>query len=828
MRIPFFLHQKKWIFLLLLLAFPLQSCSVNLPDLNFFAPTPQLPPAVSSQILPLGKVVFRAISPAGSPPGDLTLEILDEVTGLAMNPQRYEMTPKGDGKYELELLFPLGSVIKYRFLRGEFPFAVEYNARGEQVRYRIASISEPVEIEDLISSWTDFRYSGATGRIKGQVFNAANNSPFPNALVSAGGYQTLTASDGSFLLEGLPPGTHNLVVYSLDGSFKVFQQGALVAESATTPASIPVIESQFVNVTFILETPETNLRGLPVRMTGNIYSLGNTFADLGGGLSVIAARAPLLSIVADNTYAITLRLPVGLDLRYKYTLGDGFWNAEHNSNGGFVIRQLIIPPNDLTVNDRVESWQSGESAPITFIVQSPANTPVEDTVSIQFNPYAWTSPIPMWSLGNNQWLYVLYSPLNMFSALQYRYCRNDQCGFADDIATSGHQASGYPLQITTESQTIRDEIKAWQWWNTTTNATQIISPEILPRTVQFVTGIETSPHYQPTWQPYLFWGYNAVNLLQANTVIISPTWSYTRTSPPVFESVPGKDPLWIDLTQATQTSRQANLIPWLFPRIQPNAEIWSQPIDDFSWWENWFERYRIFAIHMADLAAQTNAPVLILGGSEVISALPDGKLDDGTSSGVPPFAAERWRQILSEVRQRYTGQVAWALPLDQDGIQPPDWLDMVDSLYVLVSAPLADSANASLDDLSLRAASVLDETLLPIHQTIQKPVFIAVNYPSYNGAAMECLPELCHLWDSQIPSAEVIAGLEMDMQEQVDIYTAWMTVINERDWISGFVSRGYYPPAALQDPSSSIRGKPASDVLWHWFSKVGNSSQPAP
>jgi hypothetical protein len=44
-----------------------------------------------------------------------------------------------------------------------------------------------------------------------------------------------------------------------------------------------------------------------------------------------------------------------------------------------------------------------------------------------------------------------------------------------------------------------------------------------------------------------------------------------------------------------------------------------------------------------------------------------------------------------------------------------------------------------------------------------------------------------------------------------------LAAINERPWITGFVSRGYFPAAILQDTSSSIHGKPAQDVLWFWF-----------
>jgi hypothetical protein len=44
--------------------------------------------------------------------------------------------------------------------------------------------------------------------------------------------------------------------------------------------------------------------------------------------------------------------------------------------------------------------------------------------------------------------------------------------------------------------------------------------------------------------------------------------------------------------------------------------------------------------------------------------------------------------------------------------------------------------------------------------------------------------------------------------------------INDRSWISGFVSQGFYPPLPLQDKSSSLHGKPASGVIWFWFPKL--------
>ncbi len=139
-----------------------------------------------------------------------------------------------------------------------------------------------------------------------------------------------------------------------------------------------------------------------------------------------------MALQPDGHYSATISLPVGAYVQYKYTLGDGFWNAEHKSTGEFVLRELIVPAQDTSIQDTVETWHAGASSPILFQATVPSTTPVSDIVYIQFNPYGWTEPIPMWPLGNNQWAYQLYSPLDMLGAFHYRYCRNGQCDSADD------------------------------------------------------------------------------------------------------------------------------------------------------------------------------------------------------------------------------------------------------------------------------------------------------------------------------------------------------------------------------------------------------------
>jgi hypothetical protein len=65
----------------------------------------------------------------------------------------------------------------------------------------------------------------------------------------------------------------------------------------------------------------------------------------------------------------------------------------------------------------------------------------------------------------------------------------------------------------------------------------------------------------------------------------------------------------------------------------------------------------------------------------------------------------------------------------------------------------------------------------------------------------------------------------VDQQEQADLYQAVLGAINTRNWISGVASRGYYPPAILQDKSESIHGKLAANYLWYWYPRFLGQSQ---
>lgn len=817
--------------LLILLGLMTSGCTFSLVDLPGFAaitPTPGIARPPTPTPIPRAAVNFLVSVPDDTPAGDpITLNVLDEVTGLPLNPQPHTMETLGDGRYTLTLDLPAGTVLKYRYARQSQGTAVAEHTSGDRpVRYRLYWVNGPGEVVDVVSRWSDTDFEGPTGRIRGTVTDAESGQGIPNLLIAAGGYQTLSSADGSFLLERLPPGTHNVVAYALDGAYRTFQQGATVAANNTTPAPLRLERAPMVSVTFEVIVPADTIPGVPVRLAGNLYQLGNTFGDLSGGVSTLASRMPQLESLPDNRYTLTLSLPAGADLRYKYTLGDGLWNAEHRPGGEFVVRQMIVPESDHRAEDVVDTWRAGTSEPIWFEVTVPEGTPASDTISIQFNPYGWTEPIPMWPLGNNRWVYLLSSPLDMLGTIGYRYCRNGQCGSADDTLTAGLQSGGRPVSTSRLPQNIQDTVNAWAWMDTIEGPLTVPGDEVDLRPADFIAGVELQTGYHPSWTPRLPQTLNDVRGLQADWLILTPSWHYTSQNPPLLEPVPGQDPLWDDLITSLDRAGSAGLRTALRPVALAPGTIdawWEAAPRDSRWWDVWFQRYRNFALHFAHLAEEQGVEILILGGGEDLApALPGGTLPDGSPSNQPTDAEDRWRALLAEVRNQYDGTLAWAVPYPEGFENRPAFLDSVDMIYLLWSAPLQERTGPSTEAAwREEAARRLDTDVLIFQAQLEKPLVLSLAYPSVEGALTGCVRAErggCLDLDALDGPAPEVPAASLDLTAQVDAYNAVLAEVNSRGWIEGVVTRGYFPPVSLRDKSLSVHGKPAADLLNYWYS----------
>lgn len=822
---------RRILLFILFLALSTQACAISLikwPTFPTASPSnTNLPSGPTPTDLPRAQVTFtvRLPDPLAANEG-LALSILDEVTGLALNAVDYPMTVVDTITYTATLAIPDQALLTYRYVRRGAARVNEDTNLDMGIRYRILHVSGPTQVVDTVNSWADKSVSTLSGNIFGTVVNSDTRVPIPDIMVTAGGVQVQTDSAGRFQLIGLRGGVHNFVAYALDGAHQTFQQGATVAENQSTPVNVGLKPAQLVNIIFTVSVPAGTDQGLPLRIAGNLLQLGNTFSDLRGGLSTVADRMPMLSPLPDGRYSVSLFLPAGADIEYKYTLGDGFWNSEFTATGQYMTRHLIVPPQNMTVNDVVQSWQAGPNAPILFEVTVPQNTPTGDLIYIQFNPYGWTPPIPMRLVGTNKWAYKLYGPLNIVGSFGYRYCRNAQCDSADDSQTVGPSSHGHTVTPSIAPQEIFDTVNEWAWPQKS-GSPSLVATDIPSRGTGFMAGVEFQAYYEPNTTTFIPNALKNIQAIGSNWVFLTPSWTYLHNNPLIFSELPGADAFWSDTVTSVTQARAINLNVALFPqpRFATDAnDFWNSAPRDAGWWNNWFDHYRAFVIQYADLANLSGAQALVIGGDWIAPALPAGTLANGTASGVPADVETRWLNVIAEIRQHFHGSVIFALPYDNSVIFAPiNILKSTDAIYWLWFVRLSDQSNPSKTDMLAEAGRLLDTNMSPTQVQVNKPFIIGLSYPSSTYSATGCIPNGgggCLYWTALSRPNSDVGTVNLDLQQQVDIYEAMFNAINGRTWVNGVISRGYFAPVALQDKSASIFGKPAADLIWYWFPRL--------
>jgi len=486
-------------------------------------------------------------------------------------------------------------------------------------------------------------------------------------------------------------------------------------------------------------------------------------------------------------YSITLEMPVGFHLRYKYSLGDGFWNAELNNESEFVVRDQIIETG-LSVKDKVTSFSAKGTRPVNLTVQVPSGTPEQETVFVQFNPFGWMEPLPMVATGENQWQFTLYSPLHFFDSIDYRYCRNGQCDIAADISDSARKITPQD-----KDQAIKDTITAWEnLANYTIDSTEFLSLESVQPRPGFIAGIELVPNKSTSWRFSIDDGMQYAAGIGGDWVILTPTWTAGSTALfPLIAPSPGTDLLWNEIMNQNSHVMMSGQKSILFPIINYTQEpdkYWADfPVNE-GWKISWGEQYAQFIYHNADLAQILGVEGIVIGDPSIMSYWNNKQNDESGVQSIPV----NWQEIISGIRARYSGRLIGTFIVNSDGLLAPDWLDQVDIIYVLFS-PSLENHDGSIAEIRQEIESILLEEVEPVYRQYNKPILLGLSYASGNK-------------DGNI-----------DLETQAKIYSATILSAASHDWLNGFISRGYYPYVELQDTSPTIFRKPASEILWFWF-----------
>jgi len=197
----------------------------------------------------------------------------------------------------------------------------------------------------------------------------------------------------------------------------------------------------------------------------------------------------------------------------------------------------------------------------------------------------------------------------------------------------------------------------------------------------------------------------------------------------------------------------------------------------------WFDQYKAFLEHYAQLATTIHADVFCVGGELV---------------HLTPYEAE-WRRLISRVRQLYPGPLVYAANFGQEFEQVAFW-DALDYIGLQEYYPLPDN---------LAAESVVKQVEV-VQQKYHRPViFTEIGFPSLEDANR-------HPWDDSLDT-------QISLRAQAACYQAIFRAFYKLPWFEGMYwwkieTNG---SGGAQDRSHTPWGKPAMEEMKHWYNERG-------
>ncbi len=218
-------------------------------------------------------------------------------------------------------------------------------------------------------------------------------------------------------------------------------------------------------------------------------------------------------------------------------------------------------------------------------------------------------------------------------------------------------------------------------------------------------------------------------------------------------------------------------------------------------WEKWFTNYEKFILHYAQLAAQQKVDMLIIG-TELDTAVREA-----------PQATQKWKKIISQVRQIYSGPLTYSASCYGECWSPRQvgFWDDLDYIGFEPYFSLTHKNNPTVAEMKLAFNEKFTQYAKPLYNRYHKPIIITeANVYSYTGVNQHPIDP---------PPSNAIAN----PQEQANYYEAFFQSIKDKDWIKGVYWWGWYLATTMPNASYSndlydpfVR-KPAGQVLKKWY-----------
>lgn len=769
-------------------------------------------------ILASFQVELNTFLPEGT---QLALEWIDPLSDFNLSPEIVPMTEVDNRHFNLDVPVKKGQILQYRYVANGENKIEELSSDGYPLPSRFFYITDHSQIKDTVLGFSTSDINSPTGIVEGIVSNKSTGLAAQGLIVSSAGLSATTNADGKFRLVGIPTGIQNITIFSPDGSVEPLQQQAVVDENIITPVNVGLFNREMVNVTFLVRVPGNTPPSAPIRIIGNLSQLGNSYASLFGGSNIVSSMAPVLTRQANNTFMGVIQIPSGSELRYLYSLGDTFWNRELDEKDGRFYRKVFIGNDDQEIENSIASWDLSNFGPVNFWFIPPESTLPTDVVQIQFNVYGWMEPIDMWPQIDGSYKYTLFNPLNFSSPVDYRFCRSHMCGLQEKetnaiIASSFESGNPDIHSIASEHN--------WAGWQPVEEPTVVTTEETDAKHPGFNSVVEITDTFRPEWMSYLPSALDSITGLNANTLIIPVTQTFRTGNPVWLNTDPGRDPSIKDIQKMVSLAKERNLSVYLMASLRHKTisqDSWPQMSSNPVGWKEWFDSIQDFYHSVAILANSVNADGLILGDEDVSSILANSHIPNGLENSYPNDASVIWNDILRSTKSTFGKKTLLAIHYDDFQSLDKDLLDPVDGIYLLSLGRVSDSTG-DIQTYSEGIARKLDDVLAPNLLETGKLVWIGLDFPSIESAYTGCveLSGQCRVSSVLNFPAPAQPELVPSLNQQATLYNASLPEENRRAWITGVVTRRYSIQGNYQDQSSSIRGKPAADVVWYWFSTM--------
>lgn len=221
-------------------------------------------------------------------------------------------------------------------------------------------------------------------------------------------------------------------------------------------------------------------------------------------------------------------------------------------------------------------------------------------------------------------------------------------------------------------------------------------------------------------------------------------------------------------------------------------------------WDQWFEAYTECVLWHARIAEEDGADLLVIG-KQLNGAVRQGN-------------EERWDKLIEETRKVYHGPISYAAYTNNDYSQLEDapFLADLDVLILYLYNELSGEADPSIPALKDSFEAVFSKQAEKYAAESGKKVILLTPFQSRDHGAKQ-------VWFE--PAAEA-PEVTRDLLIQAKLYEAMFQALEDEPWVDSVWTWGYWwlennfdrssSEKAAFDKSSSVRNKPAAEVILKW------------